>query len=269
MDVGRCTIQGGEWEICTILASEKELEDEGPYADEGDRSHAEPLQAPQQPHHLLLVGLRHLLLLDATALHAFVPGLLPLELVQLDEQVVDVLQVLDLVDLLEAVEKGNPADVEDVDADLHFPVEETDALGFVVLLVEEVEVDVPEVHHKQVHHIFTIFLQLFEHCLLIFLCRLPLTLAQLQLSVKVSRQIFYLLDLGPHSHLHDDELFFGYDGVGTVGVQFLEGEGQFSAFQTLALGGVEVVELLLELRQVEGRFGKEALRGKLFDLFLF
>ena len=63
-----------------------------------------------------------------------------------------------------------------MDAHLYLSVEKLDVGGLVMLLVEELEVDVAEVDDDEVDGIFSIFFELSEYLLLIFLLGVHLCL---------------------------------------------------------------------------------------------
>ena len=65
-------------------------------------------------------------------------------------------------------------------------VEKADGGGFVVLLVEELEIDVSEVDHEEVDAVFAVLFKLFEHLLLVFLLGVRLALAEVKLPVEIS-----------------------------------------------------------------------------------
>ena len=73
-----------------------------------------------------------------------------------------------------------------MDADLNLPVEKADGAGFVVLLVEELEVDVSEVDHQEFDTVFAVLFKLFEHLFLVFLLGVHLALAEVKLPVEIS-----------------------------------------------------------------------------------
>jgi hypothetical protein len=78
----------------------------------------------------------HLAVLSPSVPHPLVPDPLPLELIQLDQQIVDAVGRLDLADLLEFLDQCDLGDVEHEDPDLQSVVEEVDLPGLVVPLVE-------------------------------------------------------------------------------------------------------------------------------------
>ena len=89
-----------------------------------------------------------------------------------------------------------------MDTDLDFSVEKADGAGFVVLLIEELEIDVSEVDHQKVNAIFAVLFKLFEHLLLIFLLGVHLALTEVKLPVEISWQILYFFNLSSHPDLH-------------------------------------------------------------------
>jgi hypothetical protein len=94
---------------------------------------------------ILLLFLSNYLAINLPTLQPPVPRLIALEFVQLDEQIIHILQVLDLIDLLELIDEGEAGDVEDVYFDLELVAEELYGSGLVVVSIEDIEVDVPEV----------------------------------------------------------------------------------------------------------------------------
>ena len=106
-----------------------------------------------------------------------------------------------------------------MDADLDLSVEEANSGWFVLFVVEELEVDIPEVHDDEVYVGFVVLPELPEHLLLVFSLGLQASLAELDLLVEVGRQILYFLYLSPHSHLDHHQLVLLDHQLFVVGVQ--------------------------------------------------
>lgn len=179
------------------------------------------------------------------------PRLLPLEFVQLDQQVVYVVQVLDFVHLLECVDHGDAGDVENVDDNFYNSPKEVNAGGFVVLLVEDVEVDVSEVDDEEMHDVLLVGAQFADDLLLLGLAHPTLALAQLQLPQEQARQLLYLFDLRLDLHLHDHQFLLADVGRaegGGAAVEVLEGVGDFGLLGAFGTGGVELVDFGGEVR---------------------
>lgn len=76
------------------------------------------------------------MLFGSAALESLVSGFLPLELVELDEKVIDVLEILNFVEAFKAVQQSYSTDIKDMDANINLPIEELDFSRLVVLFVE-------------------------------------------------------------------------------------------------------------------------------------
>lgn len=135
-----------------------------------------------------------------------------------------------------------------MDANLDFSVEKADGAGFVVLLIEELEIDVSEVDHQKVDAVFAVLFKLFEHLLLIFLLGVHLALTEVKLPVEISWQILYFFNLSSHPDLHYQQLIFLDKQIRMVGVKQFEGERYLVLLNILAAMRVEVVYFFLEFR---------------------
>lgn len=151
-----------------------------------------------------MVGVGLLRILEPIVLIPPRPGLLPLELVQLDQQIVDVVQILNFVHFLESIDHSNAGDVEHMDDNFYNSPKEVDAGGSVVLLVEDVEMHISEVDDEQMDNVLFIRTQLADHLLLFCLTHTTLALAELQFTKKKIGKFLYFLDLGFDLDLDDD-----------------------------------------------------------------
>ena len=188
----------------------------------------------------------------------------------MNQEVVNVLQVLNLVDLLETVEQGESRNVEHKDAYFNLTVEEADSDRLVVGMVKKCEVDVSEVHHKQVDNILAVLIELSEDFLLIFVGVVSLfLLAHFQFSVKIIWEVLNFLYLCPHSHLNHHQFLFRDCVFLTVTMQQSKTEGHLQALYSITFRAVELIDPKLKVGQLDVCLCKKALRGQLFDLFLF
>lgn len=141
-----------------------------------------------------------------------------------------------------------------MNADLYLLIEEADALRSVVLVVEELKVDVPEVDHDEVDARLIVFPEVPDHILLILAWWLHVALTELKFLEEESGQILYFLNFGPHPNLDDHKLILADSQLLPVRVQQFKGKRDLIVLDILAPVGIEIIDLLLEVKHVNSLF---------------